>query len=229
MSLLAIVSMSLGLLLPALPRGGHQQQSVKPGINEEYRGNVDLDSCKDQFESEGREAHQKRASIIKALDIRRGAEVADIGTGTGLFVPLFSQAVGAEGRVYAVDIADEFVEHVRAKARRLGLANVETVLCTDRSVNLPPGSIDMAFLCDVYHHFEFPNDSLKSIRSALRPGGTLVIIDYERVPGKSPEWRLNHIRASKEVFQKEIEAAGFQKIREFDVLKENYFLVFRRP
>ncbi len=224
---LPIVGISLGLLLP--PLRPYQQQSVKPGINEEYRGKIDAQEYEQQFESEGREAYAKRESIVRALELRPGEKIADIGTGTGLFVPLFSKAVRAEGRVYAVDIADEFVEHVRTKAHRLGLANVEAVLCTDRSVNLPPGSIDVAFLCDVYHHFEFPKDSLNSIRSALRPGGRLVIIDYARIPGKSPEWRLNHIRAGKEQFSGEIEAAGFRKIKEFDFLKDNYFLVFRRP
>ena len=229
MSLPVILGIGLGLLLSSPRPALYQQESVKPGINQEYRGNIDVQSCENQFESEGREAYQKRASIVEALKLRPGDEVADIGTGTGLFVPLFSQAVGTGGRVYAVDIADEFVQHVRAKARRLGLANVEAVLCTDRSVNLPPGSIDVAFLCDVYHHFEFPQDSLNSIKAALRPGGTLVIIDYQRVPGKSPEWRLNHIRAGKEKFQTEIETAGFRKTNEFDFLKDNYFLVFRRP
>ncbi len=226
---LPIVGISVGLLFPSPNFGPHQQQSVKPGINKEYQGEVDARDYEQQFESEGREAYAKRDNILQALEIRPGDEVADIGTGTGLFVPLFAKAVGKEGRVFAVDIADEFVEHVRTKARRLGLTNVEAVLCTDRSVNLPPESIDLAFLCDVYHHFEFPKDSLASIRAALRPGGRLVIIDYERVPGKSPAWRLNHIRAGKTAFSAEIEAAGFRKIKELDFLKDNYFLIFRRP
>jgi predicted methyltransferase len=214
-----------GLFCPA----GAQQQSVNPGINEEYRGDLDARDYENQFEREGREVYDKRTDIVKALELRSGQELADIGTGTGLFVPLFAEAVGPEGRVYAVDIAEEFLEHVRKRAEFLGFANVETVLGTARSVNLPSESIDLAFLCDVYHHFEFPRDSLRSIHQALRPGGRLVVIDYHREPGKSPEWRMHHIRAGKEEFREEIRAAGFEDVEEFEFLTDNYFLVFRRP
>ncbi|RPI21890.1 MAG: methyltransferase domain-containing protein [Acidobacteria bacterium] len=207
---------------------GWQEKSVKPGINEEYHRSANVERFENQFESEGREVFDRRADILRALNIQAGMEVADIGTGTGLFVPLFSKAVGPSGRVYAVDISPQFVEHVRREAKQLGLTNVETVLCTDRSVNLPAESIDLAFLCDVYHHFEFPQDSLASIRSALRPSGTLVVVDFHRITGKSPSWRLEHVRAGEEKFTAEIQAAGFDLVEELDFLKDNYFLRFRK-
>ncbi len=206
-----------------------QEQSVKPGINKEYHGHVDVDRYEKQFESQGREAYDRRNDIVGALKLQPGMKVADVGTGTGLFVPLFSAAVGADGRVYAVDISPEFVDHVKSKAAELGLKNVDTVLCTDRSVKLPPESIDLAFLCDVYHHFEYPRDSLASIRTALRPGGSLVVVDYQREPGKTPDWRLTHVRAGKAQVESEIAAAGFEKIEDLSFLKENYFVRFRKP
>jgi len=221
------VAILLGCLLALLPADA-QERSVKPGINQEYRGNVDPDRYERQFESQGREAFDRRTDIVRALNLRPGMKVADIGTGTGLFVPLFSAEVGAQGRVYAVDIAEEFVEHVKSEAQELGLKNVETVLCTDRSVELPQESIDVAFLCDVYHHFEYPRDSLASIRSALRPGGSLVVIDYEREPGKAPDWRLTHIRAGKAQVRAEIEAAGFELVEDLKFLKDNYYVRFRK-
>jgi predicted methyltransferase len=224
-----VLSAWLVLFSSFLPSVCAQHESVQPGINEEYQGSLDTRDYESQFEREGREVYDKRNEILKALDLRPGEKVADIGTGTGLFVPLFAEAVGPTGRVYATDIAEDFVEHVRNRARRLGLTNVETVLGADRSVDLPAASIDLAFLCDVYHHFEFPEDSLRSIDSALRPGGRLVVIDYHREPGKSPEWRLHHIRAGKDQFRAEIEAAGFEYVREHDFLTDNYFLVFRKP
>ena len=207
-----------------------QERSVKPGINEEYHGQVDPERYEKQFESQGREAYDRRHDIVRALKLRPGLKVADIGTGTGLFVPLFAGAVGSEGRVYAVDIAEEFLEHVKAEAQELGLTNVETVLCTDRSVKLPSESIDLAFLCDVYHHFEYPRDSLASIRTALRPGGSLVVIDYHRNrEGRRADWLNTHIRAGKAQVKAEIEAAGFEQTEDLGLLKENYFVRFRKP
>jgi predicted methyltransferase len=105
---------------------------------------------------------------------------------------------------------------------------VQTVLCTERSVELPTHSIDLAFLCDVYHHFEYPQSSLASIHQALRPGGEMVVVDFKRVPGKSSDWTMNHVRAGQEVVEEEIAAAGFKKIEQADVLKDNYLLRFRK-
>ena len=156
-------------------------------------------------------------------------KVADIGAGTGLFTLPFSEAVGPDGKVYAVEIAKNFLRHIRARAQKANAANVETVLCTERSVELPEGSIDLAFICDVYHHFEYPQASLASLHKALKPGGELVLIDFKRIPGESSDFVMGHVRAGQEVFESEIAAAGFEKIGEVGgVLKENYFVRFRR-
>ena len=63
------------------------------------------------------------------------------------------------------------------------------------------------------------------------PSGTLIVIDFDRIPGKSREFILGHVRAGKGVFRSEIEAAGFEFVEEveLDGLKENYFLRFRCP
>lgn len=105
------------------------------------------------------------------------------------------------------------------------------ILCGQDDVRLPPASIDAAFICDTYHHFEFPATSLASIYRALKPGGQVVVVDFERVPGVSSDWTLDHVRAGKEVFRAEIEAAGFEFAEEVEVegLAENYFLRFRKP
>jgi len=104
-------------------------------------------------------------------------------------------------------------------------------LCSQTSIELPPNSVDRAFVCDVYHHFEYPQRSLASIYSALRPGGELIVVDFERIPGVSRDWLLDHVRAGKETFRAEIEAAGFEFVEEVEIskLEENYVLRFRRP
>ena len=151
--------------------------------------------------------------------------------GTGLFMPLFAQAVGEDGAVIAVDLSEPFVKHLRGRAKKLGLGNVKVVKCSEDSVGLEENSLDAAFVCDTYHHFEYPIASLASIRDALRPGGRLVVVDFERVPGKSRDWVIDHVRAGKETFTQEIVSAGFKKLKEVEVpgLLDNYLLIFQSP
>ena len=120
---------------------------------------------------------------------------------------------------------------VGAIAEQKGLSNVTPVLTTQDAVVLPPSSVDVAFICDVYHHFEYPAASLASLYRSLRPGGQLVLIDFERIPGVSSDWTLGHVRAGKLTFRGEIETAGFRFAEEVDVaeFEENYFLRFEKP
>lgn len=203
--------------------------SVKPGINSEYlKPDLNVTQWVERFEREGREIYDHREAIVAAARIRSGAVVADIGAGTGLFTPHFSRAVGPKGKVYAVDIVPAFLERIKQRIASERLTNVQTVLCTDRSVELPPNSVDLAFICDVYHHFEYPQQSMASLHRALRPGGELLVVEFKRIPGTSSDWVLNHVRAGQEVFAAEIAAAGFEQIEELDMLRDNYVLRFRK-
>jgi ubiquinone/menaquinone biosynthesis C-methylase UbiE len=204
-----------------------EELSVKPGINDKFLDPaLKVEEWTEKFETQSREIFHQRQEIVAAVGLKPGMKVADIGAGTGLFTLPFANAVGPEGKVYAVEIAKNFLRHIRARAEK---ANVETVLCTVRSVELPEGSIDLAFICDVYHHFEFPQASLASLHRALKPGGEIVLIDFKRIPGESSDFVMGHVRAGQEVFESEVMAAGFEKVGEVkDVLRENYFVRFRK-
>ncbi|MEX2187641.1 MAG: class I SAM-dependent methyltransferase [Pirellulales bacterium] len=155
--------------------------------------------------------------------------VADVGAGTGLFTRMFSPLVGDSGKVYAVDISDEFVAHIEKIAKQQKMANIVGVVCTSDSVKLAPASADLVFICDTYHHFEFPEKTMRSIHRALKPKGQVVLIDFRRVKGVSTDWVMNHVRAGQEVFAKEITDAGFKQVEEKkDLLKESYFLRFEK-
>ena len=97
-----------------------------------------------------------------------------------------------------------------------------------RSATLDTGSVDLVLACDAYHHFEYPEDMLASIRQALRPGGQLAIIEYERIRGVTDDFCVEHIRAGKGTFTDEIKDAGFDLVKEIPLLKGQYFLVFRK-
>jgi predicted methyltransferase len=210
-----------------LPR----EPSVRPDVNAPFLdANLDPDEWIERFETESREIFRSRDAIVKAVGLSPGDRVVDIGAGTGLFTMLFAEEVGPYGWVFAVDIAPAFVERIGRFADQRGLANVSPVLGSAATVRLPPESVDVAYVCDTYHHFEFPQSMLGSIRQALRPEGRLVIVDFERVPGVSREWVLDHVRAGKPVVRREIETSGFDYVSETDVdgLEENYFITFRK-
>lgn len=205
-----------------------QDQSVMPGINETFR-DPNPQEFLGKFEVESREVFAHRKEILAACQIRPGETVADIGAGTGLYTRLFADAVGSDGRVLAVDIAQKFLDHIEKSCREGGIRNVETVLCKPDSTELPPESMDVAFICDTYHHFEFPLKTMQSLHRALKPGGRVIVIDFRRVAGTSTDWIMNHVRAGQEVFEAEIVQSGFRKIREErQLLKENYFVAFEK-
>lgn len=205
-----------------------QEKSVNPGINDSFR-DPDPKQFEGRFEVESREVFSRRKEIVAACQLKPGQTVADIGAGTGLFTRLFSGVVGQDGRVIAVDISQKFLNHVQKTSREAGQRNVETLLCTADSTELPAESVDVAFICDTYHHFEFPLKTMASLHRALKPGGRVILVDFRRVPGTSTDWVLNHVRASQEVFESEVVQSGFRKTREPEgVLKENYLVEFTK-
>lgn len=228
--LLAACTTSPSSLRPLTPPP--EELSVKPGVNKDFLA-PDLDTQKwvQTFEGESREIAAHKDALVAALGLRKGMEVADVGAGTGLFLKPLAQSVGVSGKVYALDIAPKFVELLERRAREEGLEQVEPRLSKERSVDLPPLSIDAAWVCDTYHHFEYPQHVLFSLYDALRPGGSLYVVDFERIPGTSRQWVLDHVRADKRTTIKEIQSAGFELVREIKVpgLVENYLLEFRRP
>lgn len=210
--------------------GPRHEQSVKPGINDSYV-EPDVDTWIKRFESESREIFKHRRRIVDSLEIKSGIVLGDIGAGTGLFTPLFAEAVGPGGKVVAVDIVPEFLQLIRTRARKDRLFNVQTVLSDEDSITLPRASIDLAFICDTYHHFEYPESTMTSIHRALKPGGELIVIDFDRIVGKSREWIIGHVRAGREVVTREITTAGFVlvgKQPDGSFLDENYVLRFRK-
>ena len=210
----------------------HSEARVRERLNEKYLDpELDVSRWTEIFETESRELFRSRSAIVSALELTRGSSIADIGAGTGLFVEPFARVIGDAGTVYAVEIAPKFVAHLRERVRSEGLERVRVVQSTETSAELPKDSIDLAFLCDVYHHFTYPETMLADLRRALRPGGALVVIDFERIPGTSESWILDHVRADKAEFIQDIQAAGFRFEAQLSVpgLVENYALRFRSP
>ena len=223
--LLSLVAIAL-----AACHSAPEEQSVKPGINTNFLDpNLDVDKFVQRFETESREVFAKRTGIARAVGLQSGMAVADVGAGTGLFVDFFARDVTESGRVYAVELSPKFAANLRERAARRKQPMVEVVQCTERDVSLPEGSVDVVFTCDTYHHFEYPAATLASIRRALKPGGSFVVVDFERIPGKTRQWLLDHVRCGKDQVVREVTGAGFTLEEEVPLgFAENYFLRFRR-
>ncbi len=204
-----------------------EEESVRPGINTYYM-DPDWQHWVNQFETPGREIYDRRYDILRASAVSPGMVVADIGAGTGLFTRLFSRQVGAEGKVYAVDISRPFVVNILRESREQNLMNIEGVVNSPGDAMLDAESIDLAFAVDTYHHFEYPKSMLASIHKALRSGGRLIVIDFRKHPGKSSDWVMGHVRANKNKVIEEITSAGFAQIDDKSLLRDNYFLEFRK-
>lgn len=205
-----------------------QEQSVKPGINERFEEDVNVDQFIQMFEGESREIYKHRHEIVDAMDLKEGMDVADVGAGTGFFTRMIANEVGPTGTVYAVDIAEEFIEHIEKMNKEEGIKNVKTVVCSARDTKLPENSVDFIFICDTYHHFEYPQDTLASIHRALRPEGILFIVDFERVKGVSSAFAMTHVRSGKGTVTDEVKNSGFNFVKEVPLMEEQWVRVFRK-
>ena len=201
------------------------EQNVNPEINRHYQA-AEFKDWVGVFERAGREVYDKRHAVVQALNLKPGMDIADIGAGTGFYSLLFAEKVGKVGNVFAVDVAEDFVFNIKLRAADKGLKNIHGVLSNQKDTLLAPASIDLAFVCDTYHHFEYPQAMLTSIHRALRPGGQLIIIDFRKQPGISSAWVMSHVRTGKKAVIKEVEQAGFKFQSETDIFKTNYFLRF---
>ncbi|HWB77115.1 MAG TPA: methyltransferase [Nannocystaceae bacterium] len=213
--------------LPAAAAVEETPQPVAVRINREYEGRT-AKSWERSFEREGREAHDRRADIVALMELKPGMAVADVGAGTGMFTVELARAVLPGGIAYAVDPQSYFLEHVAARARDAKLDNVRTIHADQRGSGLAKGSIDVAFMCDVYHHLELPKTYLADLHAALRDGGKLVIVDYDRTRKSTRAWMRDHIRADPAEFRAEIESAGFTLLAEPKLLEENFVMIFAR-
>lgn len=220
---------ALFTLFTAFAQDLSEEKSVKPGVNDNFlAADLDVSQWVERFETEGREVYALRHKVVETIGIKPGQSVADVGAGTGIYTGLFAEAVGKEGTAYAVDIVPVFLSNILNRAKETGRTNIKTVLGSAKSTNLPKNSVDKVFICDTYHHFEFPRNTLASLHKALKKEGEIILVDFKRVEGESSDWIMNHVRAGEEVFSAEVVAAGFEKVASYDLLKDNYMIRFRK-
>ncbi|MFQ5563488.1 MAG: class I SAM-dependent methyltransferase [Parvularculaceae bacterium] len=193
--------------------------------------NADIDVWLQTLEVNSRELYSARGAVVKAVELDPGVRVADVGAGTGLYTLLFAEAAGHQGVVYAVDIEPKFLDLINTRATDLGLSNVVSVLGRSNSITLPDNSVDVVFIADTYHYFEDRQAIMKTILTALKPGGFLYVVDFDLVEGKTRPAEQQHVRFGKPAVITEIEFFGFEYVGDVTPpgLEENYMIKFKRP
>jgi SAM-dependent methyltransferase len=178
----------------------------------------------DWLERPEREAEENPEQALDAIGITPGMVVADVGAGVGYMTLRLARRVGATGKVYANDLQPEMIERLRRNIKSAGITNIETVLGTESDPRLPGGQIDLILLVDVYHEFSRPREMLQQLRTALKPGGRLVLLEYRKEDPAVPI-RADHKMSVAEV-RTEVEIEGFVLSQTIETLPRQHILVF---
>ncbi len=207
---------------------GERTQDVSQEAEAAPQEDVNIDVWLERMEVGSRELYSARDAVVAALGLEEGDVVADIGAGTGLYTLLFAEAVGGTGRIYAEDIEPRFLDLINRRAEDSGFGNITAVLGREDDVTLPDNAMDLVFIADTYHYFSDREGVMKSVYRALKPGGSLILIDYDLKPGEERPSEKSHVRFGRAGVISEIEYIGFAFAEEQAVagLEENYFLRF---
>jgi len=171
-----------------------------------------------------RDVWQKPQGVVEKLSISRGSRVADLGAGEGYFTWHLAKAVGARGTVYAVDIDESAINMIFKEMVSRGTPNVRPVRAEPHDPRLPE-PVDLVFSCDVYHDMKDRVDYFRSLASSLRPGGRVAILDFHPrgfLPG------LFGHRTTKEEVRREMEAAGYRLVEDYDLIDRQHFQIFTK-
>jgi ubiquinone/menaquinone biosynthesis C-methylase UbiE len=224
-TLTLLLSLALFIIAPANWAQEHHRHSHQPpqGAAHDHRFN-DIDQAVKMFENAERDVWQKPDEVVKQLQLRPGDVVADIGAGTGYFTRRFAAAVEPQGKAVGLDIESTMVTHINEEAQKRGLTNLSARQVLPNDPQLEPRSVDVVFICDTYHHMQERVAYARLLAQALKPGGRVVIVDFQKRPlplGPPMEWKL-----APETVTEEFHQAGFQLARSVEFLPYQYFLEF---
>jgi SAM-dependent methyltransferase len=217
---LIAVGITFGLVLAGSPP---QAQDMHKGGGHHPRFD-DPKKWSATFDDPERDQWQMPDRIIAALALRPTDRVADIGAGTGYMAVRLARQL-ASGVVFAVDLEPNMVKHLAERAKANGIANLTAVVASETSANLPE-PVDVVVLLNVYHHISARPDYFKRLRTSLKPGGRVAIIDHRP---DAPRGAPKHMRLSVSQITTEMTAAGYPSAGSHDFLPYQNFLLFRLP
>ncbi len=210
------------LLALAVPSAAFGQAATTPQEMHHLHG--DPAAYIASLDDPARDAYQKPDEVLKALALREGEVVADIGAGSGYFALRFARAVGDAGRVYAVDVSPDMIRHLNRRLRDTGIRNVVPVLSDPDDPLLPDASVDRFVIVDTWHHIDDKEKYLGLMKRMLKPGGKVVHIDFQK--RELPVGPPVGMKIARDDLVRQMEAAGFRLVAEHGFLPYQYFLVF---
>lgn len=174
----------------------------------------------------GREQEEGATELHRALKVRKGQTVCDVGAGNGYHSLPLARAVGKRGRVIATDIQPAMLEGLRKRAAGVGLTNIETVLGNPTDAGLPKDTCDLVLLVDVYHEFSDPQSMLAGIRDSLTPNGRVALVEYRAEDPRVPMKPLHKMAVAQ--CDLEYRRNGFQRSGRYDELPWQHLLFYTR-
>lgn len=171
-----------------------------------------------------REREERCSMMLANLGVRRGMTLCDMGCGNGYHTLQLAQMTGDRGYVYAVDVQPEMLGFLRSRMEEQGIDNVIPVLGSYHHPRLPLESIDLILMVDVYHEFSYPEQMLAGMRRSLKPDGVIVLVEYRAEDESVPIKPLH--KMSKAQIDREMNANGFRKVREFDGLPWQHMVFY---
>jgi precorrin-6B methylase 2 len=177
------------------------------------------------LERNTRNQEENTTLAISKLPINNNSVVADIGAGSGYYTFKIAQKVN-EGKVYAVEIQDDFVKLLKKNQEEKGIENVQIVKGTEQNPNLPANSIDLAIMVDVYHELAYPQEMLSALAKALKPDGKILLLEYR---AEDPDIAIKELhKMSVKQVNREMEANGFKLFKREEFLPIQHFLVYKK-
>jgi ubiquinone/menaquinone biosynthesis C-methylase UbiE len=165
--------------------------------------------------------------LIKALEIKEGMTVADVGAGSGYHSFLISPIVGEKGKVIASDIQQEMLAVITKKAKAQKVTNIVPVKGTKTDPKLPAGKVDLIILVDVYHEFEFPFEMMEKLVNALKPGGRIVFVEFRMEDDKVPIL-LVHKMSERQVLKEMVPFKEMEHTKTFKDLPWQHAIIFTK-
>jgi predicted methyltransferase len=210
--------------------GEHGGHHAKPGADHEC-GVVghrfeDAERFAQVFDDPQRDAWQKPQEVVRVMQLAPGQAVADIGAGTGYFMPHLSKAVGPKGKVLALDIEPDMVRHMKERAERDTLANVEVRQVAPDDPRLPAAGVDRILIVNTWHHIADRSAYARKLEPALRPGGAIYIVDFTLETERGPP--RDH-RLAPDAVIADLEAAGLEAELVDESLPDQYIVRARAP
>ena len=175
---------------------------------------------------ETRDREEDCERLLKALKIKPGQVVCDMGCGNGFYTLQLARLVGERGKVLAVDIQPEMLHMLSERAKEAGLTNIETIQGSGSDPKLPAGGVDLILLVDVYHEFSRPEPMLSAMRASLAPRGRIALAEF-RLEDPQVPIKLLHKMTKKQIL-KEFRPNGFKLVEAYDKLPWQHLMFFER-